>query len=95
MQPGSQTAVQPGHQLLLGHHLDILPAKAPLRIYIYNRVHRKYVSVSIIHREYILRFFSFFAISMDNLNVVLITNAYHFCKAKTISNGAYHFCPYA
>ena len=31
----------------------------------------------------------------DNLNVVLITNAYHFCKAKTISNGAYHFCPYA
>ena len=28
----------------------------------------------------------------DNLNVVLITNAYHFCKAKTIRTGAYHFC---
>ena len=29
--------------------------------------------------------------SMDNLNVVLITNAYHFYKAKTIRTGAYHF----
>ena len=52
MQPGSQTAVHPGHQLLLGHHLDILPAKAPLRIYIYNRVHKIYVRVFILHREY-------------------------------------------
>ena len=28
----------------------------------------------------------------DNLNVVLITNAYHFYKANTIRTGAYHFC---